>query len=44
MESYQEFLQRINSFETPNLQLAGDFSPSKSLLAKVSQDNSFNKF
>jgi len=44
MESYQNFLQRINSFETPYLQLSSNFTPSKSLLEKVKQDNSFNKF
>lgn len=45
MESFQSFLERINSFETPELQLANkDFTPSKSLLEKVDENNCFKKF
>lgn len=45
METYGQFMDRICSFEKPEFQIAGDyFNPSKSVLVKVAEDNSFQKF
>lgn len=45
MESYKEFLDRINSFETPELLMDdGDFTPSKSVPRKVRPDNTYSEF
>lgn len=45
MELYQDFLDRINGFETPELQLGdGDFRVSPSVAAKVSEENAFQAF
>ena len=45
MEQYQEFLNRISSFELPVLSLGeGDFIPSASVKSKVREDNRFSAF
>lgn len=45
MESYNEFLNRINSFQKPELELGeGDFEVNPSLKKKVQVDNSFAPF
>ena len=45
METYQEFLNRINSFEKSKLELYRDnFKPSLSIENKVNEDNSFKNF
>ncbi|MBQ7503414.1 ligT like phosphoesterase [bacterium] len=45
MESYQQFLERINQFETAELNLgSGPFEVSRSLAAKVGSDNKFKPF
>lgn len=45
MEHYQDFLNRIDAFEKPELQLGdGDFRVSPSVAAKVCEDNSFRAF
>ena len=45
MESYREFLNRINSFQKPELELGvGDFEVNSSLKKKVQADNSFATF
>ncbi len=45
METYQEFLARINAFETPQILMNdGDFTPSKSVPRKVRADNTYSDF
>ena len=45
METYQQFLDRINSFEKKELNLGdGDFIGNPSIAKKVDADNSFRKF
>lgn len=45
METYKEFLERINSFEKKELSLdEGDFCGNPSLVQKVDADNRFKKF
>lgn len=45
METYSEFLSRINSFEKSKLNLeTNNFSPNPSLIKKVDSNNKFNKF
>lgn len=45
METYQEFLDRINSFEHKKWSFVpGDFTGNPSLTKKVNQDNSFRPF
>lgn len=45
MESYMDFLARINSFEKPELGIdSACFMPSNSVLQKVNEKNQFNDF
>lgn len=45
METYQEFLSRINSFEKPEVSFgAEDFVPSTSVVQKVNEENGFSNF
>lgn len=45
METYGQFMDRICSFEKPEFHIQGDyFTPSNSVLAKVAENNTFQKF
>ena len=45
MESYSEFLERIGSFEVPELGInVNNFTPSNSVLQKVDENNRFSPF
>ena len=45
METYQEFLNRINGFELPDLYVGdGNFVPNSSVWKKVQEDSSFSPF
>ena len=45
MESYNEFLNRVNAFETQSFGIAlEDFKPSNSVFQKVDSNNRFAHF